>query len=63
MDKNKVVKFFTGFGIGLVIGGIVAILTAPLPGKQLRVKIGDKLGELKDRGRRAIHPEKYTRIK
>ena len=63
MDKKQVTNFFVGIGVGLLIGGITAILLTPISGKELRIKLHDKVGELKDRGQRAIHPEKYSRIK
>ena len=63
MDKKQSTNLLIGFGVGLVVGGIVAILITPMKGKELRVKIHDKFDELKDRGQRATHPGKYSRIK
>jgi len=42
----------TGFGIGLLIGGIVGLLLAPRSGKETRAQIRSFSGELSDKTRK-----------
>jgi len=41
--------FTTAFGLGFVVGGIVGLLYAPKPGKELREDIKVKAGEMKEK--------------
>jgi gas vesicle protein len=36
-------KFAIGLGVGLIVGGVIALLTAPKSGKETRALIKDKI--------------------
>jgi gas vesicle protein len=52
-SNSDVIKWLsTGFGIGLLIGGIVGLLLAPKSGKETRAQIRSFSGELSDKTKR-----------
>lgn len=42
--------FFWGFVLGLIVGGILAILYAPQPGEETRQQLSEQSVELRKRG-------------
>lgn len=61
--KEKWANIGIGFGVGLLVGGVLGILFAPYSGKELRTKIEDKVTDIKVRADKALHSDKYTKIK
>jgi gas vesicle protein len=47
MENNKVKDFGIGLAIGLVLGGIAALLTAPVPGKVAREEVKKQWRDVK----------------
>jgi gas vesicle protein len=49
MDNNKVKDFSIGLAIGFVVGGVIALLTAPVSGKVAREEIKKNYRDFKGR--------------
>jgi gas vesicle protein len=52
--NSKIKEFGIGLGIGLVIGGMIALLTAPQEGKKTRELIKTKAEEAKKKVKVAV---------
>ena len=63
MYKKNCEMLAIGLGSGLLVGCLLAMLFAPLSGKETRMKLDDMKDDFKDRTRRFREPEKYSRIK
>ncbi len=44
---RKFFGFLAGIMCGLVVGGVAALLLAPMPGTQLQERIGERVDQLK----------------
>ncbi len=44
---RKFFSFLAGIMCGLVVGGVAALLLAPMPGTQLQERIGERVDHLK----------------
>ena len=62
MNKDSVGKFFIGLGVGLGIGAVVALLTAPQSGKETRKVIATKAEDTKGKVVKVVNDIKH-RIK
>lgn len=47
-EKNSTGTFITGLLMGGIVGGVLALLFAPMTGKELRDDISKKAGDLKN---------------
>ena len=58
-DKsNQVATVVSAFAVGALVGAAVAVLFAPRSGKETRVLLAKKTGELKDKVGGALHDAK-----
>ena len=49
MSEKEVSSFFTGFFVGALVGGAVALLMAPQSGEETRAQIREKSIEIKEK--------------
>ena len=64
MSNNYTSSYFAiGFITGIVIGSAIGVLYTPNSGRELRLKIADKVDNISARIDKFSHPEKYSRIK
>jgi gas vesicle protein len=56
-ENNKLTMLGIGFGVGLLVGGILALLYAPVEGKKAREIVREKIEEIKSK-----FPKKTTNI-
>jgi gas vesicle protein len=49
----KVLKFLSGFAIGLVMGAVTVLLTAPQSGDDLQKQLRERADHVMEEGRRA----------
>jgi gas vesicle protein len=48
MEKNKVIGFLVGAALGVLVGGVTALLLAPASGNELRQQIRDRAQYVQD---------------
>lgn len=59
MNKDNASQFFSGLGIGLIVGAIVGLLIAPKSGKETRKVISDKAKEVKEKAQKVVKDIKH----
>ncbi|MGH2901644.1 MAG: YtxH domain-containing protein [Solirubrobacteraceae bacterium] len=53
-ERRSPAEFAAVFALGLIVGGVAALLHAPKTGKQLRSEIAKRAGKLRDSARERI---------